>query len=488
MMKDYNKLIFEISKEGRKAYSLPPCDVEEKELNSLIPDSLLRDDEIDLPEVSEIDVVRHYTNISNKNYGVDTGFYPLGSCTMKYNPKINEDMAALGGFANLHPYQPEETVQGALELMYQLDRMLAEITGMERVTLQPAAGAHGELTGLMIMKAYHESRGDKKRNKIIVPDSAHGTNPASAAVAGFEIIEIESDKNGAVDLEKLKEVLSDEIAGLMLTNPSTLGLFEQNIKEIADLVHEAGGLLYYDGANANAIMGIVRPGDMGFDVIHLNLHKTFSTPHGGGGPGSGPVGVRKDLVKFLPVPMIEKKDDRFVLDYDRPDSIGKVKSFYGHFGVAIKAYAYILSMGAAGLKEVSQKAVLNANYIMNKLKEHYYLPIDQVCKHEFVLGGLKEDENHISTLDIAKRLLDYGYHPPTVYFPLIVSEAIMIEPTETESIETLDGFIDTMIKIAQEAKENPEMLKTAPHNTPVRRIDEAKAARNLVLKWDKNKQ
>lgn len=487
-MKDYNKLIFEISKKGRKAYSLPPCDVEEKELNSLIPDSLLRDDEIDLPEVSEIDVVRHYTNISNKNYGVDTGFYPLGSCTMKYNPKINEDMAALGGFANLHPYQPEETVQGALELMYQLDRMLAEITGMERVTLQPAAGAHGELTGLMIMKAYHESRGDKKRNKIIVPDSAHGTNPASAAVAGFEIIEIESDKNGAVDLEKLKEVLSDEIAGLMLTNPSTLGLFEQNIKEIADLVHEAGGLLYYDGANANAIMGIVRPGDMGFDVIHLNLHKTFSTPHGGGGPGSGPVGVRKDLVKFLPVPMIEKKDDRFVLDYDRPDSIGKVKSFYGHFGVAIKAYAYILSMGAAGLKEVSQKAVLNANYIMNKLKKHYYLPIDQVCKHEFVLGGLKEDENHISTLDIAKRLLDYGYHPPTVYFPLIVSEAIMIEPTETESIETLDGFIDTMIKIAQEAKENPEMLKTAPHNTPVRRIDEAKAARNLVLKWDKNKQ
>lgn len=487
-MKDYNKLIFEVSKEGRKAYSLPPCDVEEKELNSLIPDSLLRDDEIDLPEVSEIDVVRHYTNISNKNYGVDTGFYPLGSCTMKYNPKINEDMAALGGFANLHPYQPEETVQGALELMYQLDRMLAEITGMERVTLQPAAGAHGELTGLMIMKAYHESRGDKKRNKIIVPDSAHGTNPASAAVAGFEIIEIESDKNGAVDLEKLKEVLSDEIAGLMLTNPSTLGLFEQNIKEIADLVHEAGGLLYYDGANANAIMGIVRPGDMGFDVIHLNLHKTFSTPHGGGGPGSGPVGVRKDLVKFLPVPMIEKKDDRFVLDYDRPDSIGKVKSFYGHFGVAIKAYAYILSMGAAGLKEVSQKAVLNANYIMNKLKKHYYLPIDQVCKHEFVLGGLKEDENHISTLDIAKRLLDYGYHPPTVYFPLIVSEAIMIEPTETESIETLDGFIDTMIKIAQEAKENPEMLKTAPHNTPVRRIDEAKAARNLVLKWDKNKQ
>lgn len=487
-MKDYDKLIFEISKEGRKAYSLPPCDVEEIELKSLIPDSFLRDGDVDLPEVSEVDVIRHYTNISNKNYGVDTGFYPLGSCTMKYNPKINEDMAALTGFTNIHPYQPEETVQGALELMYLLDKMLAEITGMERVTLQPAAGAHGELTGLMIIKAYHDNRGDKKRNKIIVPDSAHGTNPASAAVAGFEIIEIESDKNGAVNLEKLKEVLSDEIAGLMLTNPSTLGLFERNIKEIADLVHEAGGLLYYDGANANAIMGIVKPGDMGFDVIHLNLHKTFSTPHGGGGPGSGPVGVRKDLVKFLPVPVIEKKDDRYVLDYDRPDSIGKVKSFYGHFGVAVKAYAYILSMGAEGLKEVSQKAVLNANYIMNKLKEHYYLPIDQVCKHEFVLGGLKDDENHISTLDVAKRLLDYGYHPPTVYFPLIVSEAIMIEPTETESVETLDGFIDTMVRIAQEAKDNPEMLKTAPHNTPVRRIDEVKAARNLILKWDKNKQ
>jgi len=487
MMKDYNKLIFEISKEGRIAYSLPPCDVDEKELNTLIPDSFLRSEDVDLPEVSEVDVVRHFTNISNKNYGVDTGFYPLGSCTMKYNPKINEDMANLSGFSNLHPYQPEDTVQGALELMYHLDQMLSEITGMERVSLQPAAGAHGELAGLMIIKAYHESRGDNKRNKIIVPDSAHGTNPASAAVAGFEIIEIESDKNGAVDLDKLKEVLNDEIAGLMLTNPSTLGLFEKNIKEIADLVHEAGGLLYYDGANTNAIMGIARPGDMGFDVIHLNLHKTFSTPHGGGGPGSGPIGVRKDLVKFLPVPVVEKQGDKYVLDYDRPESIGKIKSFYGHFGVAIKAYSYILSMGAEGLKKVSEKAVLNANYVMNKLKDHYYLPIDQVCKHEFVLGGLINKENNISTLDVAKRLLDYGYHPPTVYFPLIVSEAIMIEPTETESKETLDGFIDTMIKIAQEADENPELLKSAPHNTPVRRIDEAKAARNLILKWEKNK-
>lgn len=487
-MKDYNKLIFEISKEGRKAYSLPPCDVPEASLDSLIPGSMLRSEEVELPEVSEVDVVRHFTNLSNKNYGVDSGFYPLGSCTMKYNPKINEDVASLDGFSHLHPLQPEETVQGALELMYELDNMLSEITGMKRVSLQPAAGAHGELTGLMIIKAYHESRGDNKRNKIIVPDSAHGTNPASAAVAGFEIVEIESDKNGAVDLETLKSVLNDEIAGLMLTNPSTLGLFEKNIKEIADLVHEAGGLLYYDGANTNAIMGIARPGDMGFDVIHLNLHKTFSTPHGGGGPGSGPVGVREDLVRFLPVPVIEMKDGKYVMDYDRPESIGKVKSFYGNFGVAVRAYAYILSMGADGLKEVSQKAVLNANYMMSKLKKYYNLPMDQVCKHEFVLSGLLENENQIATLDVAKRLLDYGYHPPTIYFPLIVHNAIMIEPTETESLETLDSFIDIMIKISEEAKENPEILKTAPHDTRVRRIDEAKAARSLILKWDKSNQ
>lgn len=487
-MKNYNKLIFEISKEGRKAYSLPPCDIEEVSLDNIIPASFLRDKEAELPEVSEVDVVRHYTNLSNKNYGVDTGFYPLGSCTMKYNPKINEDVAALSGFSNIHPLQPVETVQGALQLMYELDNMLSEITGMERVTLQPAAGAHGELTGLMIIKAYHESKGDKKRKKIIVPDSAHGTNPASAAVAGFEIVEIESDKEGAVNLESLKAVLSDEIAGLMLTNPSTLGLFEKNIKQIADMVHEAGGLLYYDGANANAIMGIARPGDMGFDVIHLNLHKTFSTPHGGGGPGSGPVGVKSQLVKFLPVPIVEKKGDSYILDYDKPYSIGKIKSFYGNFGVAVKAYAYILSMGADGLLEASQKAVLNANYMMSKLKKHYNLPINQVCKHEFVLSGLLEDENHVTTLDVAKRLLDYGYHPPTIYFPLIVNNAIMIEPTETESLETLDNFIEVMIKIANESKENPDMVKSAPHDTVVRRIDEVKAARSLVLKWDKDRQ
>ncbi|ABW17638.1 aminomethyl-transferring glycine dehydrogenase subunit GcvPB [Alkaliphilus oremlandii] len=484
MKSDYNKLIFEISKEGRKAYSLPKCDVEEVNLESLIPKEFLSDKELDLPEVSEVDVIRHYTQLSNKNYGVDTGFYPLGSCTMKYNPKLNEDMAVLPGFANIHPYQPEETVQGALELMYKLDKMLAEVAGMERMTLQPAAGAHGELVGLMVIKAYHKKRGDLKRTKIIIPDSAHGTNPASAAVAGFDVVEIKSNPDGSVNIDSLKSALSDEIAGLMLTNPSTLGLFETNIKQIADLVHDAGGLLYYDGANMNAIMGVTRPGDMGFDVIHYNIHKTFSTPHGGGGPGSGPVGVRKDLVEFLPSPVIEKKGEEYVLDYDRPYSIGKIKSFYGHFGILVRAYTYILSYGPA-LREVSEKAVLNANYMMHKLKEKYYLPIEQVCKHEFVLGGLNEDILGVSTLDIAKRLLDYGYHPPTIYFPLIVNEAMMIEPTETESVETLDQFIDALNKIADEAKETPELLKNAPHHTHVRRIDEAKAARNLIVKWER---
>lgn len=482
-MKEYDKLIFEISKKGRKAYSLPKCDLCTEEISQIIPSEFLSESDVDLPEVSEVDVIRHFTNLSNKNYGVDTGFYPLGSCTMKYNPKINEDMAAIGGLSEIHPYQPEETIQGSLELMYQLDKMLAEISGMSRVTLQPAAGAHGELTGLMIIKAYHESRKDSKRKKIIVPDSAHGTNPATAAVAGFDILEIQSDENGAINLESLKAVLNDEVAGLMLTNPSTLGLFEKNIKEIADLVHEAGGLLYNDGANMNAIMGISRPGDMGFDVMHFNLHKTFSTPHGGGGPGSGPVGVKEHLVKFLPVPVIEKKGDKYLLDYDRSDSIGKIKGFYGNYGVMIKAYAYILTMGAEGLKEASETSVLNANYIMNKLKDYYNLPVNEVCKHEFVLGGLGGKDLEVSTLDVAKRLLDYGYHPPTIYFPLIVKEALMIEPTETESLETIEEFIEIMIKISQEAKINPEVLKNAPHNTPVRRIDEARAARNLIIKW-----
>lgn len=484
-MKEYNKLIFEMSKEGRKAYTLPSCDVTETSIEELIPEELLSKKEPELPEVSEVDVVRHFTLLSNKNYGVDTGFYPLGSCTMKYNPKINEDIAAKSEFLNIHPYQAEETVQGALRLMYELSEKLAEITGLASVSLQPAAGAHGELSGLMVIKAYHEKRGDLKRTKIIVPDSAHGTNPASASCAGFEVIEIKSDEKGAVDIENLKAVLNDEVAGLMLTNPSTLGLFEKNIVEISKLVHEAGGLVYYDGANMNAIMGRTRPGDMGFDVCHINLHKTFSTPHGGGGPGSGPIGVRKDLVEFLPKPVVAKRDEKYYLDYDRSYSIGKVKSFYGNFGVLVKAFSYILTMGSEGLKEASELAVLNANYLKVKLKEYYKLPIGDICKHEFVLGGLKDDKNHVTTLDVAKRLLDYGYHPPTIYFPLIVDEALMIEPTETEKLETLDEFIDAMIKIAEEAKENPELVKSAPHNTYIKRLDEVKAARTPVVKWSK---
>lgn len=483
-MKEYNKIIFELSKEGRKAYSLPSCDVPEISIEKLIPEEFLSSKEAELPEVSEVDVIRHFTLLSNKNYGVDSGFYPLGSCTMKYNPKINEDMASIPKFLNLHPYQPEDTVQGALKLMYELSGKLAEVTGLEDVSLQPAAGAHGELSGLMVIKAYHEKRGDFKRTKIIVPDSAHGTNPASASVAGFSVIEVQSDSSGAVDIEKLKAVLSDEVAGLMLTNPSTLGLFEKNIVEIAKLVHEAGGLLYYDGANMNAIMGRTRPGDMGFDVCHLNLHKTFSTPHGGGGPGSGPIGVRKDLVEFLPKPLISKKDDKYYLDYNRPYSIGKVKSFYGNFGLMVRAFSYLLTMGAEGLKEASELAVLNANYIRAKLKDHYELPIDDICKHEFVLAGLKDNDS-VSTLDIAKRLLDYGYHPPTIYFPLIVQEAIMIEPTETEKLETLDEFINAMIKIAEESKENPELVKSAPNCTEIKRLDEVKAARSPILRWSK---
>ncbi|MEK6264061.1 MAG: aminomethyl-transferring glycine dehydrogenase subunit GcvPB [Clostridium sp.] len=485
MMQEYKKLIFEISKEGRTAYSIPKCDVPEVSIKDLIPEGLLRCSEPELPEVSELDVVRHFTLLSNKNFGVDTGFYPLGSCTMKYNPRINEDMASLSKFTKLHPYQSQKTVQGALRVIHELGEQLAEIAGFEAVSLQPAAGAHGELTGLMVIKAYHEKRGDLKRTKIIVPDSAHGTNPASATVAGFDIIEIQSDANGAVDIEKLKAVLSDEVAGLMLTNPSTLGLFEKNIAEVAKLVHEAGGLLYYDGANMNAIMGKARPGDMGFDVCHYNLHKTMSTPHGGGGPGSGPIGVRKDLAEFLPSPVVSKKDGSYYLDYDRPYSIGKVKSFYGNFGVMIKAYTYILSMGAEGLKKASEFAVLNANYIRVKLKNHYKLAIDEICMHEFVLDGLIDNEHHVTTLDVAKRIMDYGYHPPTIYFPLIVHEALMIEPTETEKLETLDEFIDVMIKIAEEAKENPDLVKSAPHNTEIKRLDEVKAARSPVLKWSK---
>ncbi|KEI98696.1 glycine dehydrogenase subunit 2 [Clostridium botulinum] len=484
-MKDYNKVIFELSSEGRKGYRLPNLDVPEVELSELLPKNLLREDEIDLPEVSEVDVVRHYTALSNKNYTVDNGFYPLGSCTMKYNPKINEDIAALSGFSKIHPLQDENISQGALELMYDLKTKLCEITGLYDFTLQPAAGAHGEYTGLLIIKAYHEKRGDTKRTKIIVPDSAHGTNPASASVAGFDIVEIKSGEDGRVSIEELKKVLNDEIAGLMLTNPSTLGLFEKDIKLISELVHEAGGLLYYDGANLNAIMGIARPGDMGFDVCHLNMHKTFSTPHGGGGPGSGPVGVKKHLAKFLPVPTVEKENDKFILDYNREDSLGKIRSLYGNFGVMVKAYTYILTMGKEGLKAASENAVLNANYIKESLRDYYNIGKDDICKHEVILSTLKENPHHIATLDIAKRLIDYGVHPPTVYFPLIIEEALMIEPTESESKETVDEFIDAMKKIAVEAKENPELLHEAPVDAPVRRLDQVKAARKPILRWQK---
>jgi glycine dehydrogenase subunit 2 len=480
-MKNYDKLIFEISREDRIGYTLPKW---EDDNTQDIPQELLRQESLVLPEVSENQIVRHYTALSQKNYGVDIGFYPLGSCTMKYNPKINEDMAGLPKFTALHPYQSEDNIQGALELMYNLSDSLCEITGMDAISLQPAAGAHGELTGLMLIKAYHKKRGDLKRTKIIVPDSAHGTNPASAHVAGFDVVEVKSDENGAVDLESLRAALNDEIAGLMLTNPSTLGLFEKNIEEIASLIHEAGGLLYYDGANMNAIMGKARPGDMGFDVVHLNLHKTFSTPHGGGGPGSGPVGVKKSLMEFLPLPIIEKKEDRFLLNYDYPDSIGKVKSFYGNFGVLVRAYTYILTMGGEGLERASEMAVLNANYMQERLREHYYLPVEDICKHEFVLGGLGQPLSGVSTLDITKRMIDYGYHPPTMYFPLIIHEALMIEPTETESLENLEEFIQVMIKISEEARENPELLKNAPNNTAIKRIDEVKAARHPVLKWE----
>lgn len=476
-------LIFELSEPGRKAYSLPICDVPEKEMEQMIPREYLREREPELPEVSEVDTVRHFVGISRLNYGVDTGLYPLGSCTMKYNPKVNEDVASLKGFTSIHPYQPEYSVQGCLELMYRTGEYLAEITGMEKVSLQPSAGAHGELTGLMIIKAYHKKNGDTQRRKIIIPDSAHGTNPASAASAGFEVVQVKSNEKGNVDIEALKALVGNDTAGLMLTNPNTLGLFEEDIKEIADIVHDAGGLLYYDGANANAILGITRPGDMGFDIVHLNLHKTFSTPHGGGGPGSGPVGVVKKLVPFLPVPVIEFDRERYYFDYDRPLSIGKMKSFYGNFAVVVKTYAYILSMGPDGLKRASEIAVLNANYVMEKLKEYYTLPYNRICKHEFVISAEKQKELEVSALDIAKRLMDYGFHPPTVYFPLIVKEALMIEPTETESKETLDKFIEAMISIAKEAEQDPETVKKAPYSTPVGRLDEVKAAREPILRW-----
>jgi len=484
MMRD-ERLIFEKSVEGRIGYSLPENDVPVVDLEAVYPGEMLRKTAPELPEVSEVDVIRHYTNLSKRNYGVDSGFYPLGSCTMKYNPKINEDIASMEGLAQMHPLQDPQSAQGNLEILYNMDQYLSEILGMERVTLQPAAGAQGEMTGLMIIKAYHMYRLDSNRVKIIVPDSSHGTNPASAALAGFEVMHIPSDERGCVDIKALEDILDDTVAGLMLTNPNTLGLFEEDILKISEMVHGCGGLLYYDGANMNAIMGMARPGDMGFDIAHVNLHKTFSTPHGGGGPGSGPIGVAKELVPFLPVPIIEKKNDYYVLDYDRPLSIGKVKSFYGNFGVILRAYAYIRTMGAQGLKEASQTAVLNANYIRKKLEDFYEIPQNRICMHEFVLSAQRQAKNGVTALDIAKNLLDEGIHPPTIYFPLIVHEAMMIEPTETESPETLDAFIEIMRGFAIKAQEEPESLKHAPKTTYVSRLDEVKAARTPVLRWKK---
>ncbi|TRZ37608.1 glycine dehydrogenase subunit 2 [Niallia circulans] len=484
-MHKHQPLIFENSTPGRIGYSLPEMDIPELDVSELIPADYIRSEPAKLPEVSELDIMRHYTALSKRNHGLDSGFYPLGSCTMKYNPKINENVARFSGFAHIHPLQDESSVQGALELMYDLQQHLIEITGMDEVTLQPAAGAHGEWTGLMMIRAFHEANGDVKRSKVIVPDSAHGTNPASATVAGFETITVKSDEKGLVDLEDLRRVVGADTAALMLTNPNTLGLFEENILEMAKIVHDAGGKLYYDGANLNAVLSKARPGDMGFDVVHLNLHKTFTGPHGGGGPGSGPVGVKADLIPYLPKPIITKSGEEYVFDNDRPLSIGRVKPYYGNFGINVRAYTYIRSMGPDGLKAVTENAVLNANYMMRSLAEYYDLPFDRHCKHEFVLSGRRQKKLGVRTLDIAKRLLDFGYHPPTIYFPLNVEECIMIEPTETESKETLDQFIDAMIQIAKEAEETPEIVQEAPHTTVIGRLDETLAARKPVLRYMK---
>lgn len=475
-------LIFELGSPGRTGFSLPELDVPEQKMETLLPSEALRTQALDLPQVSEPTVVRHYTRVSQLNHSIDTGFYPLGSCTMKYNPKIHEVVAALPGFRSIHPLQPEGTVQGALALMYELQDLLCSITGMSAVSLQPAAGAHGEFTGLLMMKAYHRRSGRDPRT-VIAPDAAHGTNPASAAAAGYRLVTVPSDRRGRVDTASLRRLANEETAGLMLTNPNTLGLFEDQIEEMASIIHAVGGLMYYDGANLNAIMGVVRPGDMGFDVVHLNLHKTFTTPHGGGGPGSGPVGVQEKLRPFLPVPTVTMAGDRYLLDYDRPDSIGKVRSFYGNFGMFVRAYAYIRTMGPEGLVQASRDAVLNANYVRTKLNAVYAEPYGGPTMHEFVISGKRQTSHGVHTRDIAKRLMDFGFHPPTVYFPLIVDEAMMIEPTETETVETLDAFVEAMLTIAEEAEENPEVILSAPHVTPVGRVDEARAARQPDLRW-----
>ncbi len=474
-------LIYDLSSPGRKGFTLPESDVP----HTTIPEGLVRD-ELGLPEVSEMGVVRHFVHLSQLNHGIDVGFYPLGSCTMKYNPKINEDAARMPGFALTHPLQSPNYVQGNLALLFETQQWLKEIGGFDAVSLQPAAGAHGEFTGLLMIRAYHQDRGDTRRTKILIPDSAHGTNPATTSMVGFDVVELPSDERGNVDIEALRRECDDTVAGMMLTNPNTLGLFEEQVEEVIELVHGCGGLMYGDGANMNALLGIVRPGDLGFDVLHYNLHKTFSTPHGGGGPGSGPVGVSEKLVDFLPGPIVSCADcdeDEFPFyELVQPSkSIGRVKTFNGHFGVILRAYTYMRMQGKAGLRAVSDHAVLNANYLKAKLEDTYNIPFNRTCMHEFVAEGCWKGVEDIHALDIAKRLMDYHFHPPTNYFPLIVHEALMIEPTETEAPETLDAFVDAMLKIAQEAREQPELLQQAPHITPLGRLDEVQAAKQLVL-------
>jgi len=474
--------LFEISKANRRGVRYPEPDVPEADF----PQDFLRE-ELPLPEISEHEVIRHFTNISQYNHGVDIGFYPLGSCTMKYNPKVNEDVARLPGFAFIHPLQPPETVQGALGLMYELQEWLGEISGFTDVGLQPAAGAHGELTGVLIIRAYHRDRGDEKRTKMLIPDSAHGTNPATSAMSGMEVVELPSDERGNVDLEALKSECDDTLAGIMITNPNTLGLFDENIVEACRLVHEAGGLVYGDGANMNALLGKCKPAQTGIDVMHFNLHKTFSTPHGGGGPGSGPVGVVPELADFLPSPVVVRteegdEDNPPFYDFHTPEkTIGRVKAFHGHFGMFVRAFTYMITLGKEGLRDVAESAVLNANYLRALIKDSYNIPFDRICMHEFVAQGEWEDAPDIRALDVSKRMMDFGFHPPTNYFPLIVHEALMIEPTETETKETLDEVAQVMKRIAKEAREEPEKLKTAPHNTPFGRLDEVKAAKDLVL-------
>ncbi|MGQ3685263.1 MAG: aminomethyl-transferring glycine dehydrogenase subunit GcvPB [Candidatus Loosdrechtia sp.] len=495
-MNQTEPLIFEKTSPGRRCFILPSCDVPVKPVIDLLPQDMMRNNEARLPEVSEIDVVRHFTRLSQKNYCVDTNFYPLGSCTMKYNPRTNEETARLDGFTKLHPYQPAGQCQGILKLLYGLEQMLKDITGMPAFTLQPAAGAHGELTGMLIIRAYLEKKGEK-RHKIVIPDSAHGTNPASAALCGYEVESVRSAADGLIDLKKLKEVFTRDTAAIMITNPNTLGLFEKDILDICRIAHDAGGLVYCDGANMNALLGIARPGDMGIDILHLNLHKTFSTPHGGGGPGAGPIGVTEELKTFLPIPRIETEErvtigstetdpeKKYILKYEYPDSIGRVRAFYGHTGMMIRTYTYLLSLGKEGLGRVSEYAVLNANYLRYKLEKYYDVPYGKTCMHEFVLSAVKQKTKGVSALDIAKRLLDYGFHAPTIYFPLIVEEALMIEPTETESRETLDAFADAMIQIAVDAERQPEVLRDSPTTTTIGRPDEVKAAREPNLRWNK---